>query len=132
AELLSATDLLSSYGYTRIQREQLDIHLIEAAPGVLPALPARIGEAVSRQLDKLGVTLHTSTLITSADAQGFVTKSGARINADLSIWAAGVRGASFLSELGLATRPNHQVLVKSTLMSEDDERVFAIGDCAAC
>lgn len=132
AELLSATDLLSSYGYTRIRREQLDIHLIEAAPGILPALPARIGEAVSRQLDKLGVTLHTDTLITSADAQGFVTKSGARIDADLSIWAAGVRGASFLSGLGLATRPNHQLLVKPTLVTEDDERIFAIGDCAAC
>lgn len=132
AELLSATELLSSYGYTRIQREQLDIHLIEAADRILPALPARIGEAVSRQLDKLGVTLHTGTLITSADAAGFVTKSGDRIDADLSVWAAGVKGASFLSELGLVTRPNHQLLVKPTLASESDERIFAIGDCAAC
>lgn len=132
AELLSATELLSSYGYSAIQRDQLDIHLIEAAPGVLPALPEGVSQAVSRQLHNLGVNLHTNTMITAADEQGFVTKAGERIQADLCIWAAGVRAPEFLSDMGLSTRPNHQLLVKSTLESVDDERILAIGDCAAC
>lgn len=132
AELLSATDMLSSYGYSRIDREQLDVHLIEAAPRILPALPERIGRSVAGQLEKLGVTIHTETMITQADAGGFLTKAGERIDADLTVWAAGVRGASVLSELGLTTRPNHQVQVSETLASIDDARIFAIGDCAAC
>lgn len=132
AELLSATELLASYGYTDLEREHLDVHLIEAAPGVLPALPERIGAAASRQLDKLGIMLHAQTLITRADSQGLVTKGGERIDADLCIWAAGVRAASFVSELGLTTRDNHQVRVQPNLISVDDERILAIGDCAAC
>lgn len=132
AELLSATDMLSAYGYSQIDRERLDVHLIEAAPGILPALPERIGQAVSAQLEGLGVTIHTETLITQADEAGFLTRAGERIDADLTVWAAGVRGASLLSELGLTTRPNHQIRVEATLASVDDERIFAIGDCAAC
>lgn len=85
AELVSATELLSSYGYTHVGREQLDVHLIEAAAGVLPALPDRIGKAVSQQLDKLGVTIHANSMITQADDKGLVTDSGKRINADLCI-----------------------------------------------
>lgn len=132
AELLSATDMLSAYGYSRFDREQLAIHLIEAAPRVLPALPERIGRSVAGQLEQLGVQIHAETMITQADEQGFLTQAGDRIDADLTVWAAGVRGASLLSELGLTTRPNNQVQVHDTLLSVDDERIFAIGDCAAC
>ncbi|RJS92851.1 NAD(P)/FAD-dependent oxidoreductase [Salinisphaera sp. Q1T1-3] len=132
AELLSATEMLSSYGYSKIDRQQLDVHLIEAAPRVLPALPERIGTSVARELENLGVTIHRETMITSADENGFLTKAGERIDADLTVWAAGVRGADILSELGLTTRPNNQIRVNETLVSVDDERIFAIGDCAAC
>lgn len=132
AELLSATDMLSAYGYTAIGRDQLDVHLIEAAPRVLPALPERIGAAVAEQLDRLGVRIHVGTRITQADEAGFVTATGERIAADLTVWAAGVRGDSMLSELGLTTRANHQIEVQPTLVSVDDDHIFAIGDCAAC
>ncbi|ROO25898.1 NAD(P)/FAD-dependent oxidoreductase [Salinisphaera japonica] len=132
AELLSATEMFANYGYSKIDRSQLDIHLIEAAPRVLPALPERIGASVAAELDRLGVSIHCDTKITEADAQGFTTHDGTRIDADLTVWAAGVRGADTLSQLGLTTRPNHQVRVNDTLVSIDDARIFAIGDCAAC
>ncbi|MDA3919670.1 MAG: NAD(P)/FAD-dependent oxidoreductase [Salinisphaera sp.] len=132
AELLSATQMLSSYGYTRIDRSQLQVHLIEAAPRILPVLPERIGKSVAAELERLGVKLHVDTKITAADKQGFTTADGTRIDADLTVWAAGVRGANVLAELGLATQRNNTIRVKNTLVTEDDERVFAIGDCAAC
>lgn len=132
AELLSATQMLSSYGYTRIDRNQLEVHLIEAAPRILPALPERIGRSVAQELERLGVEIHLDTKITAADQNGFTTADERRIEADLTVWAAGVRGADVLSELGLATQRNHQIRVHKTLVSEDDERIFALGDCAAC
>lgn len=132
AELLSATQMLSSYGYSRIDRSQLQVHLIEAAPRILPALPERIGQSVATELERLGVKIHLDTRITAADKNGFTTADDSRVEADLTVWAAGVRGANVLSELGLATQRNNQIRVKPTLMSEDDEHVFAIGDCAAC
>ncbi|RKR02650.1 NADH dehydrogenase FAD-containing subunit [Kushneria sinocarnis] len=132
AELHNATRMLNSYGYSEIDSNQLQIHLIEAAPRILPALPERIGESARRELDKLGVQIHTDTRITSADERGFDTADDRRIDADLTVWAAGVRAPEILSELGLSTQRNHQVRVHQTMQSIDDERIFALGDCAAC
>jgi len=132
AELFNAIEMLNSYNVNDFPRNSLKVHLIEAAPRILPALGERISEKVYRQLQVLGVEIHTGTQVSQADEKGFETSTGAHIEADLLVWAAGVRGPGLLSTLGLSTRPNHQVLVEETLRSIDDPRIFAIGDCAAC
>lgn len=132
AELFDASKMLHSYGFTSLDSGKLEVHLIEAAPSILPALPARFGKTVHRELEKLGVHIHVDTRVTCADEEGFVTADDERIATDLNVWAAGIRAPSFLSELGLSTERNHQVKVNPTLQSIDDERVFALGDCASC
>lgn len=132
AELFDASKMLHSYGFTALDSGKLDVHLIEAAPHILPALPERFGRTVHRELEKLGVNIHVDTRVTCADEEGFITADGERIETDLSVWAAGIRAPTFLSELGLATERNHQIKVKPTLQSLDDERIFAFGDCASC
>ena len=132
AELFDASEMLHNYGFTALESGKLDVHLIEAAPRVLPALPERFGKTVHRELEKLGVNIHVDTRVTLADEKGFLTADDQRIVTDLNVWAAGIRAPTFLSELGLATERNHQVKVHPTLQSLDDERIFALGDCAAC
>ncbi|GGX96129.1 NADH dehydrogenase [Litchfieldella qijiaojingensis] len=132
AELYDASKMLHSYGFTSLNSGQLDVHLIEAAPQILPALPERISKAVHRELEKLGVHIHVDTRVTQADEHGFMTADGTRIDTDLNVWAAGIRAPAFLSDLGLSTERNHQIKVKRSLQSLDDERIFAFGDCAAC
>ncbi|MCI0508672.1 NADH dehydrogenase FAD-containing subunit [Chromohalobacter marismortui] len=132
AELIGASKMLHSYGFTAMDSGKLEIHLIEAAPRILPALPERISQAVHQELEKLGVQIHVDTRVTCADEHGFVTADETRIATDLNVWAAGIRAPAFLSELGLATERNHQLKVNQTLQSLDDERIFAFGDCASC
>lgn len=132
AELFNAIDMLSSYNASDFPRSRLKVHIIEAAPRILPALGERISENVHRQLESLGVKIHTGTQVAKADEQGFETADGERVDADLMVWAAGVRGPEVLSTLGLSTRPNHQIKVEQSMVSVDDSHVFAIGDCAAC
>ncbi|MHB0774458.1 NAD(P)/FAD-dependent oxidoreductase [Halomonas sp. WWR20] len=132
AELFGASKMLHSYGFTALDSGQLEVHLIEAAPRILPALPERIGNAVHTELERLGVKIHTDTRVNCAEESGFMTADGTHIETDLSVWAAGIRAPSFLSELGLSTERNHQVKVHPTLQSIDDERIFAMGDCASC
>jgi NADH:ubiquinone reductase (H+-translocating) len=132
AELYDASRMLHSYGFTRLDAGQLSVHLIEAAPTILPALPERISGAVHKELEKLGVNLHVGTRITDVDAGGMTTADGERIATDLSVWAAGIKAPPFLSELGLTTERNHQVKVHPTLQSLDDPAIFAFGDCASC
>jgi NADH dehydrogenase len=62
-----------------------------------------------------------------------VMRSGERIDADLQVWAAGVKAKPIADGLdGLEQARSGQVVVRPTLQSETDERVFAIGDCAFC
>ncbi|GHC36707.1 NAD(P)/FAD-dependent oxidoreductase [Aidingimonas halophila] len=132
AELYDASKMLNSYGFTSLDSGQLDVHLLEAAPNILPALPERISKAVRRELENLGVNIHVDTRVTQVDEEGFFTADETRIETDLSVWAAGIKAPAFLSELGLSTERNHQVKVHSTLQSIDDEHIFAFGDCASC
>ena len=42
----------------------------------------------------------TQTRVTSADAGGLNTQEGEHINADLMVWAAGIKAPDFLKDVG--------------------------------
>ncbi|ATJ81862.1 NAD(P)/FAD-dependent oxidoreductase [Halomonas beimenensis] len=132
AELYGASQMLNSYGFTTLDSEQLEVHLIEAAAKVLPALPDRIGNAVHAELERLGVRVHVGTRVTEVTQDAIVTADGERIEIDLGVWAAGIKAPALLSELGLTTERNHRLKVDETLQSLDDPHIFAFGDCASC
>ena len=59
--------------------------------------------------------------------------NGGSINAELVVWAAGVKAPAFLQDIdGLETNASNQLVVRQTLQTTRDENIFAIGDCAAC
>jgi NADH dehydrogenase len=59
-----------------------------------------------------------------------VTGDGEEIESDLKVWAAGVRGPDVLKDIGgLETTRSNQLVVKPTLQTTRDERIFAVGDC---
>lgn len=133
AELVNAADALAYYGLEVFDRSRIDIMLIEAGPRILPALPAWLAEGAKHELEMLGVTVRTSTAIKASTAQGMTTETGELIAADLQIWAAGVKGAPILNGIdGLETSRGEQLVVRPTLQTTLDERIFAIGDCASC
>lgn len=132
AELHDASRMLKSYGFTSLGREQLNVHLIEAAPRVLPVLPERISQAVHDELEKIGVKVHVDTRVTRVDANAIHTSDGNHIEIDLGVWAAGIKAPDFLAELGLTVERNNRIKVAATMQSLDDPRIFAFGDCASC
>lgn len=129
AELNHVVDVVKIYDIDNQQGQPLHINLIEAGPRILPALPEKIAESAKKELEKLNVTVNTSTMITEANAQGFVTKDGDLIEADLMIWAAGVKAQNWLSETGLDVNRINQVVCHRNLKSESDPSIYAIGDC---
>jgi len=80
----------------------------------------------------MGVTVHTDTAIKEAQAHRLITDNGEEIKTDINVWAAGIKAPPFLTELGLTTNKKNQIEVKRSLQSVDDERIFALGDCASC
>lgn len=133
AELYNAIEQLTSYGFEGLDKEALNVTLVEAGERILPALPVRISTAAHHELTKLGVRVLTQTMVTSVDRDGLNTKSGEKINADLMVWAAGIKAPDFMHQIGgLETNRINQLVVKSTLQTTLDNAIFAIGDCASC
>ena len=133
AELYNAVKELHSYGYESLNNDALNVTLVEAGERILPALPARISAAAELELTKLGVRVLTRTMVTSADPEGLHTKSGELINADLMVWAAGIKAPDFIKDIdGLETNRINQLVVTPELQTTRDQDIYAIGDCASC
>ncbi|WP_372622097.1 NAD(P)/FAD-dependent oxidoreductase [Falsiroseomonas sp.] len=134
AELHRATRSLVAYGLDRIDAERdIRITLIEAAPRILPALPERLSEAATKLLEGLGVVVLAGTRVSAVTAQGVELADGRRLDSELVVWSAGVKGPAVLARLdGLELARMHQLAVLPTLQTTQDPDIFAIGDCAAC
>jgi NADH dehydrogenase len=131
AELHHAVRAIHNYGFSRVANEHVKVTLIEASPRILSALPERIATSARRELEKLGVLIKTDTAITAATAEGFETRDGETIPADLMVWAAGVKVPDFMREIGgLETNRINQLVVNEYLQTTRDPAIFAIGDCA--
>ncbi|CBA20441.1 NADH dehydrogenase [Erwinia amylovora] len=133
AELHNAVKQLHSYGYKGLDKQALNVTLVEAGERILPALPPRISSAAHNELRKIGVRVLTRTMVTSAEKGGLHTKSGEFIQADLMVWAAGIKAPDFVKDLGgLETNRINQLVVQPTLQTTRDANIYAIGDCASC
>jgi len=133
AELHKATHTLVSYNLERIDPQRdIRLHLIEAGPRILPALPERIAAAAHTLLEGLGIRVHTNSRVTAVSRDGVQLDAGEWVPAELVVWAAGVKAPAFLQDLaGLETNRLNQLVVLPTLQTTRDDSIFALGDCAA-
>ena len=129
AELHNAVKQLHSYGYKGLTNEALNVTLVEAGERILPALPPRISAAAHNELTKLGVRVLTQTMVTSADEGGLHTKDGEYIEADLMVWAAGIKVPDFLKYIGgLETNRINQTTTIIEKTKGLDEPMILTGD----
>ncbi len=133
AELYNAAGGLRHYGLEVFDESRLRVTLLEAGPRILPALPEDLADAAREELEAIGVRVVTGAQVTESTADAIHTQDGAVYTADLRVWAAGVKGAPLLDGIGgLETNRINQLVVRPTLQTTRDERIFAIGDCASC
>jgi len=133
AELYNAASALSFYGLEVFDESRLEVTLIEAAPRILPALREKLALSATHELERLGVAVRSGTQVASVEPDAIVTTAGERIPADIMVWAAGVKGADLLSGLdGLEVSRSNQLVVRPTLQTSLDDRIFAMGDCCYC
>ncbi|MFC3123135.1 NAD(P)/FAD-dependent oxidoreductase [Agaribacter flavus] len=132
AELFKLTDLIKTYGFTKISRHSIEVNLIEASSRILQALPERISDSAAKVLAQLGVNVHVNTQVEEVTAGGVIIKDGSIIESDINVWCAGVKVSEHFASLGgLQTNRINQFDVLPTLQSVSDDSVFAIGDCAS-
>ncbi len=132
ADMHNVVRRLREYGFEHFSSDRLGVSIIEAAPGLLPRLPDRIGVSVNRELERIGVTVRIGTRVAEVREDAVVTSDGESIPADISVWAAGVRAPSWLAESGFPTDSLGRIEVERDLRVKGNPGVFAIGDCCAC
>ncbi|MEM9750567.1 MAG: NAD(P)/FAD-dependent oxidoreductase [Pseudomonadota bacterium] len=131
AELYNAASGLKHYGLEVFDETRLRVTLLEAGPRILPALPEELAEVATEELEELGVKVKTNAQVVEVTPYGMKLASGEKVPGTLKVWAAGVKGPDFLKDIGgLETTRANKILVKPTLQSKADERIYAIGDCA--
>ena len=131
ADMHNVVKRLRDYGYEHFSQERLSVSIIEAAPGLLPRLPDRIGISVEQELNRIGVTVRTGTMVSAVEEDAVITSDGERIRSDISVWAAGVRAPDWLAASGLPTDRLGRIEVNPELQVKGHPEVFAIGDCCA-
>ncbi len=133
AQLHQVTRQISQYGFETIEPDRhIRLHILDAGPRILPALPEKLSAQVQGELERLGIQVHVSEKVTQVTKDAVHTESGLVIPAAIKVWAAGIKGPDFLAKLGLEVNRINQLKVRGDLVLEDDDRIFAIGDCAAC
>jgi NADH dehydrogenase len=131
AELHNSTRELVSFSLDNIDPDKhIRLHLIEASPRILPALPVRISTAAHHMLEKLAVEIHVNARVAEVLPKAVRLADGTVIAAEMVVWAAGVKAPAFLRDLGLSVSPLNQLVVDEGLRAPEDPRVFALGDCA--
>lgn len=132
AELYNAASTLKTYGLETFDPASFKVSLLEAGPRILPQLDEELATTAKEELENLGVEVHEGTQVTSVGTDHVETSAG-RIDADLIVWAAGVKGDESLASMSdLEMSRMNQFVVRPTLQTTTDDRIFAIGDCASC
>ena len=133
AELHFSAKELPNYGLSNLKKGDIQIHLIEAAPTILPALPKYLSDAATLELDALGIQIKTGQRVTGISQDSISFENGETLKSSLSVWAAGIKAPTFLADLdGSEHNRINQLCVTETLQTTEDPNIFAIGDCASC
>lgn len=134
---------LAIYGRQLAQKHGLEpalvtVDLIEAAPRLLPALPAKVSEKVKARLHGLGVNVFLNRVLKREEVNS-IELGDMTIKSKTIIWTAGVKTHSLLAGVpGLRFDKKGRVLVDGALRpmlaldgSDSIPNVFVVGDCAA-
>ncbi len=115
--------------FRRIRPESAEVHLIEAGPRVLAGMREASSESARRQLERLGVQVHTGTPVTGIDPAG-VDFGGRRLACRTVLWAAGVQASPLGTSLSAERDRQGRALVSADLTIPGHPEVFVIGDLA--
>ncbi|MCX6425473.1 MAG: NAD(P)/FAD-dependent oxidoreductase [Actinobacteria bacterium] len=105
----------------------INISLVEAGERLLPALHPALSARTYRDLEKMGVQVLTNTAVAEVAPRIIKFKDGTQIGAEITIWAAGVRGVPILEELNIPLNRG-RIDSDETLQVKNYPYIWAIGD----
>lgn len=124
--------------FRNFDSKDVRIHLLEGTDRLLPSYPPDLSRKAEAKLKKLGVTVHTKSLLTQLGDEEVTVKKENRsekIAARTVLWAAGVEasplGRKLAAKTGLKPDRAGRLSVEPDLSLQGYPNIFVIGDLAS-
>jgi NADH dehydrogenase len=122
-----------THDFRHIDPRKSRVLLLDGGPRVLPTYPEDLSAKAEKILQKLEVEVHTGCQVTGI-GPGWVDTGGpngiGRVDAAVTVWAAGVQASPLGKLLGAPLDKRGSVPVDDQLNPPDLSNVFVIGDLA--
>ncbi len=105
------------------------VEILEGSPTILTAYPPDLQQKALEQLNALGVQVRTGAHVTDVQP-GYVMIGDERIDAAVTLWAAGVQASPLGKLLGFPTDRRGCVIVDQFLNPPGHPEIFVCGDLA--
>jgi NADH dehydrogenase len=115
--------------FRHIDPAKARVILIEGSPRILAAYPEDLSKKAAQQLAGLGVEVHAGLSVTDVQP-GYVVAGGKRIDAVVTLWAAGVQASPLGKMLGTPTDKRGCAIVDLHLNPPGHSNIFVCGDLA--
>ena len=115
--------------FRHINPSMAQVLILEGSPNILAAYPEDLQRKAGEQLTALGVKFRTNAHVSDVQP-GYVMVGDERIDAVVTLWAAGVQASPLGKLLGVPTDRRGCVLVDGHLNPPGYPQVFVCGDLA--
>ena len=115
--------------FRHIDPSMAQVLILEGSPNILAAYPPDLQRKAGEQLNALGVKFRTSAHVSDVQP-GYVMVGDERIDAVVTLWAAGVQASPLGKLLGFETDRRGCVFVDSHLNPPGHLEIFICGDLA--
>lgn len=106
----------------------INVHLVEMAPHVMPAVEGEIAGFLTKEMQDYGVTLHMKRSVTEIQRDEVILDDGTRIPAEFVLVSVGVKPSlAVAAEAGLTMGETGALQVNSQLQTSDPA-IYAAGD----
>ncbi len=121
--------LYMSKDFRHIDPSMAQVLILEGSPNILAAYPPDLQRKAGEQLNALGVKFRTNAHVSDVQP-GYVMVGDERIDAVVTLWAAGVQASPLGKLLGVETDRRGCVFVDSHLNPPGHPEIFICGDLA--
>jgi NADH:ubiquinone reductase (H+-translocating) len=121
--------LYMSKDFRHIDPSMAQVLILEGSPNILGAYPADLQRKAGEQLNALGVKFRTGAHVSDIQP-GYVMVGEERIDAVVTLWAAGVQASPLGKLLGVETDRRGCVFVDGFLNPPGHPEIFICGDLA--
>jgi NADH dehydrogenase len=115
--------------FRHIDTKQAKVMILEGSPNILAMYPDDLQLKARKQLEALGVEVRTNARVSDVQP-GYVIVNNERVDAVVTLWAAGVQPSPLGRLLGVPLDQKGCVIVDQHLNPKDHPEIFVCGDLA--